>query len=94
MIGGDYEKPNESFIKSVFNEFDMDSSGTITKGNLVDAFKKLGIAWSKGDLAQIFLKHDLSHSGTITYDEFKKMLFDDDNDMVITELDDNLQLFE
>ena len=44
MIGGDYEKPNESFIKSVFNEFDMDSSGTITKGNLVDAFKKLGIS--------------------------------------------------
>ena len=48
----------DSRLRAVFNQFDTDSSGKITKENIYLAMQKLGREVPMDEIEQIILKHD------------------------------------
>lgn len=67
---------SEERLQAIFNQFDIDNSGKITKENLKQAFSKYGREITDSDIDQILSKHDLAGDKAISYPEFKKMLLD------------------
>ena len=49
---------SESRLKAVFNKFDTDSTGKITKENIFLAMQKLGRSVPKQDINEILNEHD------------------------------------
>lgn len=64
----------EERLQAIFNQFDIDNSGKITKDNMKQAFSKYGRDISEADIDDILQKHDLAGDQAISYDEFKKMI--------------------
>lgn len=69
----------EAKLFSLFKQFDIDNSEFITEDNLKEAFKKIGRSLSGQEMKVIMSSHDVSNDGKISYEEFKKMLLEDDN---------------
>lgn len=71
-------------LHSIFSAFDVDGCGVITQKDLKEAFTKFGKDLKQAELDQIWEKHhkngDKDHTG-ITFDEFKKMLLEDDKEL-------------
>lgn len=67
---------SEERLMAIFNQFDIDNSGKITKANLKQAFSKYGREIKDSDIDDILSKHDLAKDNAISYEEFKKMLLD------------------
>ena len=68
-------------LNAIFSTFDTDGSGKITKQNLKDAFTKFGKEITDDEVDKIWKKHHLNgdtDANGITFDEFKKMIFEDD----------------
>jgi len=65
----------EEKLLAIFKQFDTDGTGQITEQNIVDAMGKLGFKISPKEVEDIMLKHDLSKSGYLTYEEFKEIFF-------------------
>lgn len=57
----------------MFNQFDTDRSGKITKENIHNAMQKLGMEVPLSDIESIIKTHDLTKDGMISFDEFKKI---------------------
>lgn len=55
----------------MFNQFDTDNSGVITKDNIITGMNKIGHEINQEDLDHIMATHDLERNGVITYNEFK-----------------------
>lgn len=64
-------------LEALFNTFDVDNSGGITRANLKLAFSKFGREVGEDDLNDIMKKHDLAGDKQINLDEFKKMFADE-----------------
>lgn len=58
---------HEGLIKKTFHRFDVDSSGFISGDNWKRVF---GVAFDAEELQHMFNEADLTHDGTISYDEF------------------------
>lgn len=70
---------SDSKLRILFQEFDVDNSGKITKGNLEEAFYfKLQRKLSNEQIDEIYEKHDITKDGQISYDEFKIMMLGDE----------------
>lgn len=70
---------DELKLRAVFNQFDTDRSGKITKENIHNAMQKLGMEVPLSDIEGIIKTHDLTKDGMISFDEFKK-IFDKNKD--------------
>ena len=55
-------------IKAVFDKFDADSSGTISKRELIKALKAAGLTDTKSAL-DLFKGFDVNDDGELTFDE-------------------------
>ena len=62
---------SEEKMKAIFKQFDVDSSGRITKDNIVAAMHKLEHPITQDELEDIMKKHDKKKDGVLSYDEFK-----------------------
>lgn len=60
----------------MFNQFDTDGSGVITKENIVTAMQKIGHAITQQELDTIMAEHDIEKNGVISYKEFKYIFLD------------------
>lgn len=72
---------NDSRLKVLFREFDVDNSGYITKDNLFEAFERLDKEVTEDEIKEILKKHDLAKDGRISFKEFKHMMLGDDEVM-------------
>lgn len=69
-------------IKALFSTFDIENSGYITPENLREVFARIDKPISQKDLDHILAKHDTEEDGSISYDEFKNMLLNQEKDLV------------
>lgn len=63
-------------LQAVFNQFDTDGSGVITKENIITAMNKIGHDITQQELDQIMKEHDIEKNGIISYAEFKLVFLD------------------
>jgi Ca2+-binding EF-hand superfamily protein len=63
-------------LKAMFNQFDTDGSGVITKENIVTAMQKIGHSITQLELDNIMAEHDIEKNGVISYKEFKYIFLD------------------
>lgn len=73
---------DEEKLSALFNQFDTDGSGVISKENIIAAMNKVGHEITQEDLDNIMNQHDLANDGVISKQEFKALLLD------ITDLED------
>mmetsp|Transcript_27429 Transcript_27429/g.66804 ORF Transcript_27429/g.66804 Transcript_27429/m.66804 type:complete len:544 (-) Transcript_27429:61-1692(-) len=68
--------PLEQFqhIQDSFNTFDRDGGGDISNEELGDVFKSMGLKPSPKELAQIVKELDEDMSGSVSFDEFLKLM--------------------
>lgn len=69
---------NDSRLKVLFREFDVDNSGFITKDNLEEAFERLDKEVTKEEIEEVYAKHDHAKDGRISFQEFKIMMLGED----------------
>ena len=62
---------NQNMLTALFKQFDTDSSGVITKDNIITAMDKLGHKITQSELDQIMDEHDLKKDGVISFKEFE-----------------------
>lgn len=79
---------NLEALQSIFDEFDIDHNGFITRSELELSFAKLGYSHTKEDIDEIMKKHDLNVDGKISFDEFVAMM-DSQNANENTEIDED-----
>ncbi|MDJ0736820.1 MAG: EF-hand domain-containing protein [Nostocaceae cyanobacterium] len=77
-------------FKEVFNFFDADSNGSLTKQELGSAMASLGISPTDEELEAIFIKTDADLSGTIELPEFVEWV---NNKVHLTSQDDLREIF-
>jgi calcium-binding protein CML len=64
-------------LKTVFSLFDTDGDGRISRENLRNAFEKIGAEVPAGHLDLIMEQHDKRGHGEISFETFKQMFEDD-----------------
>ena len=62
-------------LQAIFNQFDIDNTGFISKSNMKQAFSKYGREIKDSDIDDILSKHDIAGDKAISFEEFKLMLF-------------------
>tara|TARA_B110000305_G_C19026905_1_gene441921 strand:- start:193 stop:477 length:285 start_codon:yes stop_codon:yes gene_type:complete len=62
---------DDNKLRAIFNQFDTDSSGIITRENIAFAMSKIGHEITEEELDEVMKEHDLDHNGEIDYEEFK-----------------------
>jgi Ca2+-binding EF-hand superfamily protein len=67
---------NEDKLNAIFNQFDTDGSGYISRENIVTALTKMGHEITQEELDDSMKKHDIEKNGVITRDEFKALFLD------------------
>jgi Ca2+-binding EF-hand superfamily protein len=60
-------------LLAIFNQFDTDNSGFITKDNIVNAMIKLGHQVDKKEVQSIMAEHDITGDNQISFKEFKQI---------------------
>ena len=70
---------DDAKLQALFNQFDTDNSGNITKENIVTAMNKIGHNITQQELDEIMSQHDICKNGMITFYEFKALLLDLDD---------------
>lgn len=68
---------DERKLKAIFNSFDVDNTGGISRENLKLAFSKYGRLITDQEIDDIMKMHDKKHTDFIDFQEFKVMVFDD-----------------
>ena len=53
----------EAQILELYNQFDTDHSGSITKENIITAMAKVGHQLTQDELDEIMTQHDLAQDG-------------------------------
>lgn len=77
-------------FKEVFDLFDADSNGSITREELASAMGSLGMTPTDEELEAVFIKADADLSGTIEFPEFAEWLV---NKVDLTSQDDLRKIF-
>ena len=67
---------DDNKLQAVFNQFDTDGSGVITKENIITAMNKIGHDITQQELDTIMKEHDIEKNGVISYLEFKYIFLD------------------
>ncbi len=67
---------DDNMLQALFNQFDTDSSGVITKDNIITAMNKIGHQINQSELDIIMKEHDIEKNGVISYQEFKYIFMD------------------
>ena len=67
---------DDNKLRAIFNQFDTDGSGSITRQNIVTAMNKIGRDITQEDLEEIMSEHDIKKNGVITFFEFKALFLD------------------
>lgn len=67
---------DEKNLHAIFQNFDTDNSGSITKQNIITALGKMGSEITQGELDEVMRKHDLKHDDQLSFAEFKAMMMD------------------
>ena len=67
---------DDNKLRAVFQQFDTDGNGSITKDNIISAMEKIGHAITQEDLDEIMKEHDTKKDGKISYIEFKAIFLD------------------
>ena len=62
---------SDTKLKSIFQQFDTDTSGNITRENVRIAMQKMGQDITEHEISEIMEKHDKSNDGQLNFDEFK-----------------------
>ena len=70
---------DDSNLQAIFNQFDTDNSGKITRMNIVTAMNKIGHDITQQELDEIMAEHDLEKNDVISFYEFKALLLDMDD---------------
>ena len=65
---------DEKKLLGIFNTFDVDNTGYISRDNMKVAFSKYGREITDDDIANILRQHDLAGNDRIDFSEFKTML--------------------
>jgi calcium-dependent protein kinase len=71
---------DERKLKAIFNSFDVDNTGFISRDNLKLAFSKYGRLITNEEIDNIMKEHDKKHTDAIDFQEFKTMVLDDIDD--------------
>lgn len=66
----------DEHIVTLFDYFDTDNTGYISRENLKEAFKKAGKPLSEEDLDEIMENHDYQKNGRIEFREFRQMMLE------------------
>ena len=64
----------------LFKHFDVDNSDYITPENLKQAFAQAGKILTDGDIKQILKEHDIVGDGRLSFDEFKEIFYDENEE--------------
>jgi len=64
-------------MQAIFQQFDTDSSGKITKDNIYFAMQKLGQEISHDEIEEMIAKHDIKGDGVLSFEEFKAIFIRD-----------------
>ena len=64
---------DENKLKTIFNAFDTERTGRLTRKNIFYALQKLGLTVPLEEVEKAFEKHNTSKSNAINYEEFKAM---------------------
>lgn len=70
---------NEEKFNAIFNQFDTDGSGTISRENIITAMNKMGQDITQEELDEIMRVHDIEKNNVITKDEFKAVFLGTDD---------------
>ena len=63
-------------LVAIFNQFDTDGSGYITRDNIVAAMNKIGRDINQSELDEIMKCPDIEQNGIISFLEFKALFLD------------------
>ncbi|KAI3714845.1 hypothetical protein L6452_21805 [Arctium lappa] len=66
----DHSRERKAELKSVFATFDKNKDGFITKQELSDSLKNIGISTSERDVLEMVQRVDVNGDGLIDFDEF------------------------
>ncbi|KVH93817.1 calmodulin-like protein 3 [Cynara cardunculus var. scolymus] len=69
-LDSDHSREKKAELKSVFATFDKNKDGFITKQELSDSLKNIGISTSERDVLEMVQKVDVNGDGLIDFDEF------------------------
>jgi len=64
-------------MKAIFQQFDTDNSGFITKENIRYAMQKLGQELPPEEIDEILEEHDVTGDGKLSFDEFMRIFVSD-----------------
>ena len=64
-------------MKAIFQQFDTDNSGFITKENIRYAMQKLGQELPAEEIDEILEEHDVTGDGKLSFDEFMRIFVSD-----------------
>ena len=67
---------DENMMQALFQQFDTDNSGVITRDNIVAAMQKMGHSINQAELDQIMAQHDIEKNGIISFKEFRFIFMD------------------
>ena len=82
------ETLSDEMLLRLFKKFDVDSSGFITKENLLDAFKRLGRSdITLADVTEMIKVHDIDKNNVIDFNEFKVIFSKDLSPLSLTKQD-------
>jgi hypothetical protein len=72
---------NESYLRNLFKEADMDYSGFLTIDELYGVMLKMKIDMEYQDLVQLIMQYDQDGNGEIDIDEFVELMTGGGEDM-------------
>lgn len=64
-------------MRAIFQQFDTDSSGFVTKENIQVAMEKMGQAMDPDEIAESLAAHDKDKDDALDFDEFMLLIKED-----------------
>ena len=74
------ETLTDEMLLRLFKRFDVDDTGYISKENLMDAFKRLGMhKITQKEVTEMISVHDITQDGQVSLPEFKQIFHKKDS---------------
>lgn len=68
---------NETMLRGLFQQFDIDGSGHITAAELHKSFSKFGQNITEAEVRAVMDAHDRNKDGLLSFEGFKCMILDE-----------------